>query len=261
MTDVQPAMDRLVDVIQRLRGPDGCPWDREQTLDSLRPYLIEESYELLEAVESGDPAKHREELGDVLLQILLHAQIRDEQADFNLKDVVEQLTKKLIRRHPHVFGDVQVDGAEDVLKNWETIKAKERNQRRSESVVHGIPAALPALQRAQRIQSRAARVGFDWEHEDDVLDKIHEEIDELRVELDRCDAERAAEEVGDLLFSIVNFCRFRKIDAEGALRGSASRFVTRFQGVERRVHAEAHEMSDCSLAELDAHWDAVKREE
>jgi tetrapyrrole methylase family protein/MazG family protein len=253
-------IDRALDVVSRLRGERGCPWDREQTLESLKPYLIEESYEVLDALDCGDPCRHLEELGDVLLQVLLHAQIRKEHGTFGFEDVAHRLADKLIRRHPHVFGDTRVSDSEDVLRNWETIKAGEK-ERGSGSALDGIPRHLPALQRAQRVQSRASRVGFDWTRVEDVVAKVEEELAEVKKTLAGDDGERTAEEIGDLLFAVVNLSRFREIRAEQALQKTVTKFAKRFGEVERRVRADGRTLAGCSLAEMDAHWDAVKREE
>lgn len=251
---------RLLDIVARLRARGGCPWDREQTLRTLKPYLVEECYELLDAVDSGDVEKHKEELGDVLLQVVLHAQIRSEKNQFAFGDVARVLADKIVRRHPHVFGDVKVSTSGQVLRNWETIKAQERHHE-NRSLFDGIPRHLPALQKAQRITSRAARVGFDWTRLADVVAKVDEELAETKRAIRAGDPRKIREELGDLLFVIVNLSRFQKISAEEALEYTIKKFIRRFKGVERRVHARGRAMSDCSLAELDAHWDAVKRSE
>lgn len=259
-TSSENGITRLLSVVARLRGPGGCPWDREQTLASLKPYLIEETYEVLEALDSGDSEWHKEELGDVLLQVVLHAQIRSENGEFDFDAVASSLADKLIRRHPHVFGDAVATNTGDVLRRWEKIKATEKKDERT-SAVDGIPVHLPALQRAQRVQSRASRVGFDWNHVSAVMDKVEEELGEMREAMAAADAERTREEIGDLLFSIVNLCRFQDVDAEEALRATVAKFVRRFRQVERRVDAQGRAMTDCSMDELDALWDAVKKEE
>lgn len=249
-------IDRLLDVVDRLRDEGGCPWDREQTLRTLKPYLIEEAYELLDAIDSGDATRHAEELGDVLLQVVLQSRIRKEEGEFNFDDVAGRLADKLVRRHPHVFGDIVVTDAAHVLKNWEAIKAGEQGKGRS--VIEGVPRHLPALQKAQRVQSRAARVGFDWERAAEVLDKVQEEIREIREAVDTGESPAIKEELGDLFFSLVNFCRFHSVDAEEALQEAVAKFRRRFQDVERRVREEGRTPSDCALAELEAHWQAVK---
>jgi tetrapyrrole methylase family protein/MazG family protein len=253
-------IDRLLDVVRRLRGEDGCPWDREQTLVSLKRYLIEESYELLDAVDSGDPGRHREELGDVLLQIAMQAQIRREEGAFGFDDVAEAVATKLIRRHPHVFGDVTVAGSAEVLRNWELIKAEERRPTGG-SALAGVPRHLPALHRAERVQACAARVGFDWEHVGDVKGKIEEELRELAAAMDAADAAQIEEELGDLLFSIVNLCRFLGVHPEDALDGTTAKFTARFQAIERMLVREGRGLKDCTPAELDARWNAVKKRE
>ncbi len=255
----RPGLDRLLKVVATLRGQGGCPWDREQTLESLKRYVIEESYELVDAVESGDPARHLEELGDVLLQVALHAQIRSEEGRFAFDDVAAALADKLIRRHPHVYGQAKARDSAAVLKNWEVIKAGEKASG-PRSVVEGIPRHLPALHRAQRIQSRVARVGFDWKRVDAVLEKVEEEIGELRAAMKRKNARMVREEIGDLLFTIVNFCRFQNVDAEEALELTINKFLARFRIVEARVFASGRKLTDCTLKELDGYWDDAKRE-
>lgn len=257
---------RLLEIMARMRGAGGCPWDREQTLDSLKQYLVEECYELVDAIESGDADKHREELGDLLLQIVFQAQIRQEQGRFAFKDVVETICEKLVRRHPHVFGTTRVSGAKEVLKNWEAIKAREKQGKRSgtgaatppRSLVEGISRHLPALHKAHEIQKRAARVGFDWSQVRDVIAKIEEELAEVKKALAAGRRARIKDELGDLLFAVVNLSRFQGLNAEEALESTIRKFVRRFQAMERRMHAEGRDLSHCTLAELDRHWDAVK---
>ncbi len=253
-------IDRLLSVVGRLRSDEGCPWDREQTLESLKQYLIEECYELVDAIDSGDAAHHKDELGDVLLQVVLQAQIRSEQGAFTFDDVASQLADKLIRRHPHVFADVVADTPAEVIKNWEAIKATEKQQDGRKSVVDGIPRHLPSLQRAQRVQVRAARVGFDWDDVSDVICKVEEELAETREALASGDVAHLKEELGDLLFATVNLSRFREINAEEALDAAVKKFVFRFSEVERRIHATGRSLNDCTLAEMDAEWENVKEE-
>ena len=254
----QQGIDRLLSVVDRLRGEGGCPWDREQTLETLKPYLVEECYEVLDALDGGDPRHHCEELGDVLLQVALHARIRSEEQAFTFDDVAHGIADKLIHRRPQVFGDVKVADSAEVLANWEQLKAKEKKDR---STLAGIPRHLPALQKAQRLQSRAARVGFDWDHVHDVVAKIDEELAETREAMQSGDAEHLAEELGDLLFSVVNLARFSGINAEEALRQTCDKFIRRFKGVEQRVKDSGQVLHECGLESLDAHWDAVKVEE
>jgi MazG family protein len=246
----------LLQVVETLRGENGCPWDREQTIKSLRPYLIEEAYELLDAIDKGDINEHREELGDVLLQIALQSEIQKEAGLFDFDDVAEQIAEKLIRRHPHVFGDVEVENAEDVLRNWEQIKKTEKTK--NKSVLSGVPKNLPALQKAQRIQSRAAKVGFDWDQPDQVIDKIAEEVEELKIAFENNNRDEILSEFGDVLFSIVNLARFAHISAEDALRKTNLKFTNRFMLIEKNMEADGLNMSECSLEILDKYWKQTK---
>ena len=251
----------LVEVIAILRGENGCPWDREQTHKSLKPTLIEETYETVEAIDSGDPSKLEEELGDLLLNVMLHAQIAAENQDFTIYDVIQTLTEKLIRRHPHVFGNVQVDNAEDVVQNWEAIKSQEAGYEDRKSILDGIPNALPALLRGQKIQKRVARVGFDWDNITDVMDKVDEELEEVKDCLKDNDPDAVENEIGDLLFSIVNLCRFLDFQAEESLRRTNRKFINRFKKMEDELEKQGKSVSDQTLAELDAIWDEVKKDE
>lgn len=263
--DTREAVAELLSVVARLRGPDGCPWDRRQTLLSLRPCLVEECYELLDAIDNGDADSHCEELGDVLLQVILQAQIRSESKAFGFKEVVQHLTRKLVRRHPHVFGDVSLDSAEEVVQQWDAIKREEKRADGSEKEEAGtlgdLPMHLPALLRAQRLQERAARVGFDWDNVEDVFSKIEEEIAELREALTAGNREQVDEECGDLLFSIVNFCRARGLQAEDTLRAANRKFTRRFKAMEHGLRQQGKKLSECSLATLDQEWNRIKAEE
>ncbi|HNX35251.1 MAG TPA: nucleoside triphosphate pyrophosphohydrolase [Kiritimatiellia bacterium] len=252
---------RLYDVMKRLRAPGGCPWDREQTLQTLKPCLLEETYELLEAMDGQDLALHVEELGDVLLQVVFQCAIREEEGLFTFDGVAEALAEKLVRRHPHVFGDVVADSSGQVLRNWEAIKQTEKGKAPDRSAIDGVPGTLPALLKAQRIQSKAARVGFDWEDATGATEKIEEELAELKEAVAAGDKAMMAEEMGDLLFSAVNYCRFLDVDAESALEGTTKKFARRFREVERRIRGQGRALKECTLAEMDAVWDAVKAEE
>ncbi len=256
---VNEGVQKLLDIISRLRGEGGCPWDREQTLDSLKHCLIEESYEVVDAVSANDFSKLKEELGDVLLQVLLQSHISSEQGKFDFNDVTSCLSEKLIRRHPHVFGDAKVSDSQDVLKKWEIIKAGEKKGQ-DHSVVDGDPRHLPALHRAQQVQSRVARVGFDWSKIDEVMKKVEEEFTEVKQAVDGGNHAEMKEEIGDILFAVVNLSRFLKINAEEALEFTITKFKRRFKEVERRVKAEGRELTDCSLAEMDVHWEDIKKE-
>ena len=252
---------RLIDVMRRLRAPGGCPWDREQTLQTLKPCLLEETYELLEAMDSDDLALHVEELGDVLLQVVFQCAIREEEGLFSFDQVAASLADKLVHRHPHVFGDVSVTSSGEVLRNWEAIKQIEKGKKPDRSAIDGVPAVLPALLKAQRTQSKAARVGFDWKDATGATDKIEEELGELREAVTAGDKAKMSDEMGDLLFSVVNYCRFIDVDAESALEGTNKKFSRRFREVERRVREQGKTLKQCTLAEMDAIWDAVKAEE
>jgi tetrapyrrole methylase family protein/MazG family protein len=253
-------IERLLAIMQRLRSPNGCPWDREQTLQSLKPYLVEECYEVLDAIDEGDPEKHAEELGDLLLQIVFQAQIRSERGEFRFDDVARAISEKLIRRHPHVFGDVKADTPEAVVKNWEAIKRTEK-EGAPRSAVAGIPRHLPALQKAEQVQIRAARVGFDWDQAHQVVDKIEEEVREVKEAMVSGARDKIREEIGDLLFAVVNLSRFLGYNAEETLNQTVGKFVRRFQAIEQRVHKQGRKLSDCSLSEMDKIWSDIKREE
>lgn len=250
--------DELVEIMRRLRGPDGCPWDREQTHESLAPHLIEEAYELIEVIEASQPQYICEELGDVLLQVVFHAQLAAERGEFDIHDAVQRLVDKLYHRHPHVFGTVQVSGSEEVLHNWEQLKSAEYEQEPRLSVLDGIPRALPALQRAQKLQRRASKVGFDWDDADGPRAKITEELAELDAALAAQDPEAIRHEVGDLLASVVNLCRFVGVEAEGALREANRRFEQRFRQIEQGARDQGRDLSEMTLDEMDHLWDAAK---
>ena len=257
--DFPTPLARLRWVLKALRAPDGCPWDRAQTLKTIEPCLQEECYELLDAMAGDDLPHHREELGDVLLQVLFQCDIREEQGAFGFDDVVDALADKLIRRHPHVFGQTSAGDAEAALRNWERIKQTERKGPKA-SALDGVPAALPALLRAQRTQHKAAKVGFDWKGAEGPDAKLDEEIAELRAAMREGRKEGVAEELGDALFTLVNLARHLGVDAEAALRAATEKFARRFKAVEQRVKASGREMAALSLEALDAEWDAVKRE-
>jgi len=252
----------LVAVMARLRDPEGgCPWDLAQTPLTLRKYVIEEAYEVVEAIESGVPSKLAEELGDLLLQVVFHAQFAQEAGDFDAGDVTRAIVEKLVRRHPHVFGTVSVSGEEEVLKNWEQIKRGEPGYEDRVGVLDGIPPALPALMRALEVSKRVVKVGFEWPTVGEVLDKVEEEIRELRAEIARGETARAADELGDLLFTLVNVARHLKIDPEDALRRMTLRFAARFRRIEQHASDAGRAVSDLSLEEMEAAWQAAKGRE
>ena len=245
----------MLEVVEALRAPDGCPWDREQTHRSLRPYLLEETYELLEAIESGRDDDISEELGDILLQVFMHHAIGQEEGRFDIAEVAEHATAKMVHRHPHVFGDVEVAGADEVLSNWEGLKNREQRKRGRLSALEGAPKTLPALAWALSVQKRAARVGFDWKEREGVLDKVAEEARELAAE---ATPERAAEEYGDLLFALVNLGRHLKLNPEDSLRESARRFYARFEKVEEAARAAGSDVREMSPEQLDGLWEKAK---
>jgi tetrapyrrole methylase family protein/MazG family protein len=251
------SFESLQEITAHLRAPEGCPWDQEQTAQSLRPDLLEEVYEALAAIDADDPAKMQEEFGDLLLMVAMLSQINQEAGEFNSAGVIQSISTKLIRRHPHVFSDLDVDGVGTVLKNWEQIKAEERaaNGEGEKSLLDGVSIALPALSQAQEYQARAARVGFDWPEIEGVIDKICEEVEEIRQAPN--DASRAAE-LGDLFFAVVNLTRWLKVDAETALREANARFKERFSYLERTARDRGQSLSEMSLKDLDALWDEAK---
>ena len=262
MTETGVSIERLLEIMQKLRGPGGCPWDQKQTHDSLKSDLIEEAYEVIDAIESGESSALEEELGDLLLQVVFHSQIAAEQGDFKLSDVATGIADKLVRRHPHVFGDVQVAGTGEVLRNWDAIKKAEKKEAdKPASIVSGIPRHLPALQKAHQVQKRAARAGFDWKHIDDVFDKLHEEIEEVKEAIRRKNDGEIRDEVGDLLFSVVNVSRFLGHNPEELLNHNIKKFIRRFQSVEEQVHAAGKEITEFTLEELDTLWDIAKAQE
>jgi tetrapyrrole methylase family protein / MazG family protein len=250
------------EIIAHLRAPNGCPWDREQTHQTLRTNLLEETYETLEALDADDPIKMKEEFGDLLLQITLHAQIANEYGEFNMAQLIKNIHDKIVRRHPHVFGDVQVSGVENVLENWEKIKAAERLEEHQENggpqkgLLDGVTKSLPALSQAEEIQSRAARVGFDWPDTRGVVDKINEECHEL---LNAENLPARADELGDLLFAVVNLARHYEIDAESALRETNTRFRRRFAHIEQTAREQGRQLNDLSLDEMESLWQEAKK--
>jgi len=250
--------DRLVEIMAKLRAPGGCPWDAQQTHESLRPYLLEEAYEVLEAVDDADLGRLCGELGDLLLQVVFHAQLASERGDFDIADVCRKISDKLEYRHPHVFGTVEVSGADEVLTNWERLKRQEEEHQERESALDGVPRDLPALQQADKLQKRAAKVGFDWQTIQGPLHKIEEELREVQAAEDPTES---AHEIGDLLFAVCNVARFLKVDPEGALRQANRRFDTRFRSVERQAAAQGRKLADMTLEEMDVLWEQAKAEE
>jgi len=254
------SFEALAEIIAHLRAPNGCPWDREQTHESLTKHMLEESYEAISAIDSGNFTDMREEFGDLLLQVVLQSQIANEAGQFNVNQVVQGISSKLVRRHPHVFGDLKLDDVDGVLANWEKLKETERKDKGQveKGLLDGIPAALPALSQAQEYQDRAARVGFDWPEIDGVLDKVKEEIEEIKnAETDF----ELASEIGDLFFVLVNFARWKNVDAESALRGTNVKFKKRFGYVELGAKKQGRNLSELSLDEMESLWQEAKKKD
>ncbi|MBI5825157.1 MAG: nucleoside triphosphate pyrophosphohydrolase [Chloroflexi bacterium] len=252
------SFESFAEIVAHLRAPqDGCPWDKEQTHQTLRKHLLEESYEALAAIDANDTAGMREEFGDLLLQIILNAQIASEAKDFSITEVVKHIYDKIVRRHPHVFGDLKLDDVDGVLQNWEKLKEKERGGKKEDKgLLDGVPSILPALNQAQEYQDRAARVGFDWPEIEGVLDKIREEIEEIK---QAQNLEEVTSELGDLFFVLVNLARWRKVDAESALREANLKFKKRFGYVEKGAKTQGRNLSDMTLEEMDAFWNEAKK--
>lgn len=254
-------LDSLVNILARLRGEGGCPWDREQDHRSLRPYLLEETYEVLEAIGEEDAYKICEELGDLLLQIVFHAQIADEESYFNINDVIEGISEKMIRRHPHVFGSVAVKDSKEVIINWEKIKAEEKKGDRPASLLSGVAKSLPSLMRAVKLQEKAASVGFDWPDYRGALAKVHEEIVELESAISSSKPVEIERELGDLLFSMVNLARLLGLDPETALLETSVKFARRFAFIEQMAGLAERDLRSCTLSELDKWWENAKKQE
>lgn len=252
--------ESLVAIMKRLRGPGGCPWDAEQTHESLTRYLLEETYEVIEAIETKSPELLKEELGDLLLQPVFHAAIAEETGTFTMADVIQTLCDKLIRRHPHVFSDQKITDSNAQIENWERIKKIEMGDKRK-SALSGVPPQLPALLKAQKITEKAARVGFDWEHVDQVVAKVMEELHEFEEAMIGGNNDRMEAELGDLLFAIVNLGRFLSINPEEALRKTIHRFEQRFQHVEDTLHSQGRQMKNATLKEMDMLWEEAKQRE
>jgi tetrapyrrole methylase family protein / MazG family protein len=272
MSRTSAAVERLVAIMARLRGPDGCPWDREQTLATLRPYVLEETYEVLEAIESGDPGAHREELGDLLLQIVFQARIAEEEGRFDLAGVADAISEKLLSRHPHVFGEgatsadarpgpeaSSVRDADGVLRQWAALKKKENEAKgRGKSVLEGVPREMPALARAERLTEKASRVGFDWPDAAGARAKVAEELEELDEAIAGGDPARIEDELGDLLFATANLARKLGVPPEEALRRTLSKFISRFEHVETTLALRGVAHGEATLAEMDVLWEEAK---
>jgi tetrapyrrole methylase family protein / MazG family protein len=253
-------LSRLLKIMARLRGPGGCPWDREQTHQSIRHNLIEECYEAIDALDEKKMDAFRDELGDLLLQVVFHAQMASEGGTFDFDAVAKSISDKLVHRHPHVFGNAQARNSAEVLQQWEAIK---KSEKKATSIVHveDLPKHLPALLKADKVQRKVARVGFDWKRVDDVIAKVEEEVREVKRALASKKRKHVEEEVGDLLFAVVNLARFKDLQAEELLNRSTTKFIKRFQQIEKAVHVSGRRLEDCTLKELDALWESAKHKE
>ena len=249
-------LGELIKIMSALRGKKGCPWDKEQTMESLKPFIVEEAYEVLEAIDEKNPEAVKEELGDLLFQIVFQCQIAKEKGEFEMSDVIEKIGRKMIARHPHVFGDADYRTSAEVLVHWEAQKKLEGKQR--ESLLEGVPKTLPSLLRAHRLQDRASRVGFDWDKIDDVMKKLDEEIGEFREAMEKKQEDAIEEELGDVLFMLVNISRFIGVNPEDALRKTISKFISRFRYIEMAAADSGRKLADMTLAEMDALWDEAK---
>ena len=252
--------EELVEIMENLLGEKGCPWDKEQDHNSLRQYLIEEAYEVIEAIDTENYDELKEELGDLLLQIVFHSELARKNKKFDIYEVIGGICDKLIERHPHIFGDVKVSGSREVLINWEMLK-KSQKREKGKSILSGVPKELPGLLRAHRIQEKAARVGFDWSNFNDVLNKVEEEIKELREISDTQDINRIEEEIGDMFFALVNVARFKGVNSEYALRKMIDKFIRRFNYIETKAEKLGKELKDMTLKEMDDIWEESKGNE
>ncbi len=251
--------DDLIEIMKFLRAPDGCPWDRVQTHESIRSNMIEETYEVIEAIDTKDDDLLKEELGDVLLQVVFHSEMASEENKFTIDDVVNDICQKLVIRHPHVFGDVKAENSQEALKSWDDVKMATKSQNKQSQAMDSVSKALPSLMRATKIQKKAAKIGFDWENVDGALEKVQEETTELITAISNNDIANQSEELGDLLFSVVNVARFIDVDAEKALYDACDKFTNRFRKVEELANARNIDMKTASLSELDSLWDEVKK--
>ncbi len=263
MSDEKSGFERAVEVMARLRAPDGCPWDREQDHHALKPYLIEEAYEVMEAIETGDPETLKEELGDLLLQVLFHCQLAKERGLFDAEETAHALARKMIARHPHVFQNARAENSREVLRNWEISKRDARTQEESgdASILDGVPSAMPALQRAQRLQGKASRVGFDWPDAAGAAEKVEEEWRELQGAMRKGDSRAVEDEMGDFLFAAVNLSRKLGVNAEGATRACIARFIARFHYMEKSLRTQGLSPEDAPLDALETLWSEAKNAE
>ena len=258
MSETLNSLSKLIKITDTLMGEDGCPWDKVQTRESLKPYLVEETYEVLDALDANDPEKIKDELGDLLYQILFHSKISSLKGEFNFRDVINNLSEKMVRRHPHVFKEGELNTPDQVVKQWEEIKRNEKNQANQKSILDNIPKNLPSLLRAQKLQKKTAKEGFDWDQINDVFDKLDEEIAEFKEAVLKKKSADIQSEIGDIIFVITNIAKFYKIDAEEALRSTNNKFIKRFQYIEQKIKAKGKTLKDSPLEEMERYWQEAK---
>ena len=258
MSETLNSLSKLIKITETLMGEDGCPWDKVQTRESLKPYLVEETYEVLDALDANDPEKIKDELGDLLYQILFHSKISSLKGEFNFRDVIDNLSEKMVRRHPHVFKEGELNTPDQVVKQWEEIKRNEKNQANQKSILDNIPKNLPSLLRAQKLQKKAAKEGFDWDQISDVFDKLDEEIVEFKEAVLKKKSADIQNEIGDMIFIITNIAKCYKIDAEEALRSTNNKFIKRFQYIEQKIKAKGKTLKDSPLEEMERYWQEAK---
>ena len=258
MSETLNSLSKLIKITDTLMGEDGCPWDKVQTRESLKPYLVEETYEVLDALDANDPEKIKDELGDLLYQILFHSKISSLKGEFNFRDVINNLSEKMVRRHPHVFKEGELNTPDQVVKQWEEIKRNEKNQANQKSILDNIPKNLPSLLRAQKLQKKAAKEGFDWDQISDVFDKLDEEIAEFKEAVLKKKSADIQNEIGDIIFVITNIAKCYKIDAEEALRSTNNKFIKRFQYIEQKIEAKGKTLKNSPLEEMERYWQEAK---
>lgn len=260
MSDATESFRKLIEIVDTLMGENGCPWDNVQTRESLKPYLVEETYEVLEALDTNDPDQIKDELGDLLYQILFHSKISSKNNEFDIKDVLDNLKEKMVRRHPHVFKEGQINTPDQVIERWEEIKKEEKTHSNHPSILDSVPKQLPSLLRAQKLQKKAAKEGFDWDEISDVFDKLDEEIAEFKSAVLEGKGTDIQSELGDILFVLVNIAKFKKIDAEEALRSTNNKFIKRFQHIEKEVAKQGKTLKETSLEDMERHWQNAKKQ-
>ena len=260
MSDATESFRKLIEIVDTLMGENGCPWDNVQTRESLKPYLVEETYEVLEALDTNDPDQIKDELGDLLYQILFHSKISSKNNEFDIKDVLNNLKEKMVRRHPHVFKEGQINTPDQVIERWEEIKKEEKTHSNHPSTLDSVPKHLPSLLRAQKLQKKAAKEGFDWDEISDVFDKLDEEISEFKSAVLEGKGTDIQSELGDILFVLVNIAKFKKIDAEEALRSTNNKFIKRFQHIEKEVAKQGKTLKETSLEDMERHWQNAKKQ-